>query len=47
MTLTIIHDNGIKGQYGASDEEIKDKSEIEAIIKGYQDVGITVYDYYV
>lgn len=42
-SLVIEHDNGVRGQHGFSDEEIFLKSEIENIIKSYEDRGIIVY----
>lgn len=43
MEIWIEHDNGIKGQHGFSEEEITSESEIDALIKSYEDCGITVY----
>jgi len=42
-TIWIEHDNGIKGQHGFSEEEIFSDSEIETIVKDYENCGITVY----
>lgn len=47
MKLVIEHDNGVKGQWGVTEHEIKDKSEIESIIKSYHNCEIVVYDYYI
>lgn len=41
--IWIEYDNGIKGQHGFSEEEISSESEIEALIKSYEDCGIAVY----
>lgn len=41
-SLVIEHDNGVRGQHGFSDEEIFLKSEIESVIKSYEDCGIIV-----
>lgn len=41
--IWIEHDNGIKGQHGFSEEEISAEAEIDALIKSYEDCGITVY----
>lgn len=43
IQILIEHDNGIKGQHGFSEEEISSESEIESLIKSYEDCGITVY----
>lgn len=43
IPVLIEHDNGIKGQHGFSEEEISSESEIEILIKSYEDCGITVY----
>lgn len=47
MTLVIEHDNGIKAQWGVTEHEINEKSEIESIIRRYHNCGIVVYNYYI
>lgn len=42
-TIWIEHDNGIKGQHGVSEEEISSESEIDNLIKDYENCGIIVY----
>lgn len=44
-TLVIENDNGIRGQHGFSDEKIFSESEIENVIKNYENHGITVYSW--
>ncbi len=46
MELIIVHDNGVKGQKGFTEEEIQSMEEIQSIIDAYKNLGITVYDYF-
>ena len=42
-TIWIEHDNKLKGQHGFSEEEISSETEIESLVKEYEDCGIVVY----
>lgn len=46
MTLIILHDNGVIGQDGFTEQEIQSESQIQSIIDGYKESGMTVYDYF-
>lgn len=46
MTLIVVHDNGVVGRDGFTEQEIQSESEIQSIIDGYEESGITVYDYF-
>lgn len=46
MTLIIVHDNGVAGKDGFTEQEIHSESEIQSIIDCYKESGITVYDYF-
>ena len=46
VELIIVHDNGVKGQKGFTEEEIQSMEEIQSIIDAYKNLGITVYDYF-
>jgi hypothetical protein len=47
MLLVVEHDNGILGQHGFSDHDIKSESEVANIIYSYAKAGCTVYNYFV
>lgn len=41
--ILIEHDNGVKGRRGVTEYEINSYSDIETILKGYDDLGVIVY----